>query len=163
MRRSHLYLKWLASKVSRPVHIHQQQYLICWKWCQHTYGNLISAIKWNKSFPSCGSVNTTVWMYHVDTNKMHWEKARWELYMNAMCCFEQKLEATPHKKAAVWPPTSKPIQVRWTKNVEHCWRSKDKLISNVLICIHFQTNTLGKGMDHILSLLSFYKDGFGIK
>ena len=30
----------------------------------------------------------------------HWEKARWELHKNAVCCFE------PHKTAAVWPLTS---------------------------------------------------------
>ena len=31
------------------------------------------------------------------------------------------------------PPITKTIQVRWTRNVGHCWRSKDKLISNVLL------------------------------
>ena len=51
--------------------------------------------------PSCGCVNTTVWIYHMDVNKMHKEKARWELNKNATFCFEQVLEATPHKTATI--------------------------------------------------------------
>ena len=31
------------------------------------------------------------------------------------------------------PPISKTIQVRWTRHVGHCWRSKDKLISDILL------------------------------
>ena len=38
--------------------------------------------------------------------KMHEEKAWWELYKNAMCCFEEILKATHHKPATVWPLTS---------------------------------------------------------
>ena len=30
-------------------------------------------------------------------------------------------------------PITKTIQVRWTRDVGHCWRSKDELISNVLL------------------------------
>ena len=43
------------------------------------------------------TVNTTVWMHHIDANKTHGEKARWEIYKNAVCYFEQILEATPQK------------------------------------------------------------------
>ena len=31
------------------------------------------------------------------------------------------------------PPIMKTIQVRWTRHAGHCWRSKDKLISNILL------------------------------
>ena len=31
------------------------------------------------------------------------------------------------------PPITKTIQVRWTRHVGHCWRSKDELISDVLL------------------------------
>ena len=31
------------------------------------------------------------------------------------------------------PPIKKTIQVRWTRHVGHCWRSKDKLISDILM------------------------------
>ena len=30
-------------------------------------------------------------------------------------------------------PITKTIQVRWTRHAEHCWRSRDKLISDVLL------------------------------
>ena len=33
------------------------------------------------------------------------------------------------------PPITKTIQVRWTRHVGHCWRSKDKLISDILLWI----------------------------
>ena len=42
----------------------------------------------------------------MKTNKTHGEKARVELNKNATCSFEQILEATPHKTAAVRSLTS---------------------------------------------------------
>ena len=42
----------------------------------------------------------------MDANKMHREKARWELYKNATSYFEQILEVTPHKTIAAQPLTS---------------------------------------------------------
>ena len=41
----------------------------------------------------------------MDTNKMHGEKDKWGLHKNATCYFEQILEATPNKTAAVQPFT----------------------------------------------------------
>ena len=46
-----------------------------------------------------------------------------------MSCIEQVLETTPHKTPAVRPPT----HVRRTRHAGHCWRSKDKLISDILL------------------------------
>ena len=34
---------------------------------------------------------------------IHGEKAKWELYKNAIWCFEQILEGTFHKTAVLWP------------------------------------------------------------
>ena len=31
------------------------------------------------------------------------------------------------------PPITKNIQVRWTRHARHCWRSKDELISDILL------------------------------
>ena len=31
------------------------------------------------------------------------------------------------------PPITKTIQIRWTRHPGHCWRSRDKLISDVLL------------------------------
>ena len=36
-------------------------------------------------------------------------------------------------KAFYLPPITKTIQVRRTRHAEHCWRSKDKLISDILL------------------------------
>ena len=46
-----------------------------------------------------------------------------------------QLAATPHKTPTVWPPApiTKTIQVRWTRHAGHCWRSRDKLIRDVLL------------------------------
>ena len=51
---------------------------------------------------SCGCVNVTLWIHHMDTNKTSGEKARWELCKNTAYCFDEILEATPLKIAAVW-------------------------------------------------------------
>ena len=50
------------------------------------------------------------------------------------CCFEQILEAPLYKKKKIYAhllTILKNIRVRWAKLVGHCWRSKDKLKSNV--------------------------------
>ena len=80
-------------------------------------------------FPSCGWVSTTVWRHHMDVNKMHRQKARWELHKNS-CYFEQILKATPHKTAAVWPLTSH--QKNNPNKMNKTWRNMDELISDVL-------------------------------
>ena len=53
--------------------------------------------------PSCSCVSTTVWVCHF--NKTLGVKAKWELYKDTACCFEQILEAAPHKTATVQPIT----------------------------------------------------------
>ena len=40
---------------------------------------------------------------------------------------------TRHQLYGHLPPITKTIQVRWTRHARHCWRSKDKLISDVLL------------------------------
>ena len=73
-----------------------------------SHGSLINLIKWNgmEFFPSCSCVNAIVWMHHMDANKTHGEKARWEPHKNATWCLEQILKAMPHKTAAVQSLTS---------------------------------------------------------
>ena len=57
------------------------------------------------------------------------------LHKNAASNLEQVLAATPHKTPTVRPPTSitKTIQVRRTRHAGHCWRSRDELISDVIL------------------------------
>ena len=40
---------------------------------------------------------------------------------------------TRHQLYGHLPPITKTIQVRWTRHAGHCWRSKDELISDVLL------------------------------
>ena len=40
---------------------------------------------------------------------------------------------TRHQLYGHMPPITKTIQVRWTRHAEHCWRSRDELISDVLL------------------------------
>ena len=48
--------------------------------------------------PSCGCVNSVVWIHHLDVNETPGEKARWKLHNNATCCLEEILEASPPPK-----------------------------------------------------------------
>ena len=63
------------------------------------------------------------------------EEARRQLHKNATCNLKQVLVATPHKTPTVRPPTpiTKTIQVRRARHAGHCWRSRDKLISDILL------------------------------
>ena len=64
------------------------------------------------------------------------EKAWQQLHKNAASNIEQVMEATLHKAATVRPPTThykKTIQIRRTRHAGHCWRSRDELISDVLL------------------------------
>ena len=40
---------------------------------------------------------------------------------------------TRHQLYGQLPPITKTIQVRWTRHAGHCWRSRDKLIRDVLL------------------------------
>ena len=54
----------------------------------------------------------------------------WRVYFSSIV-----LEATPHKAVAIWslPPITKTIKIRWIRHVGHCWRSRDELLSDVLL------------------------------
>ena len=47
--------------------------------------------------PSCSLVSTIIWLHNQDSTDSLGEKDRWELHKNAVCCFEQILEAAPPK------------------------------------------------------------------
>ena len=73
--------------------------LIIWK------SDLSDKIK-RDFFQVHGGINTIVSMHHIDTDKMHREKAKQELHKNATSYVEQILETTPHKTTAERPLTS---------------------------------------------------------
>ena len=74
-------------------------------------------------FPSCSLVITTVLMHHVEVE--------WKLRKNATSYFEQILEAAPHKTAVRLLSSHLKNHPRRTRDLEHCWGSKDELISNI--------------------------------
>ena len=71
----------------------------------------------------------------MDAIKTNEEKLQQKLHKNAASNFEQVLEAKPHKAQLYGhlPPITKTIQVRPTRHAGHCWRSRDVLISDVLL------------------------------
>ena len=64
--------------------------------------------RWNQTqfLPSSSRVDTAIWMHYMDADKTDREKAWLQLHKNAANNFEQVLEATPHKAAAVRSPTT---------------------------------------------------------
>ena len=53
--------------------------------------------------PSCGCINTTVWMHQLESNEKNGEKASQELHRMATCCFQQIPEVTSHKTVSLRP------------------------------------------------------------
>ena len=45
-------------------------------------------------------------MHYMDANETDGEKAWWQLHKNAASNIEQVQEATPHKTAAIRPPST---------------------------------------------------------
>ena len=58
------------------------------------------------------------------------ERKRWKL--NELI-FTWRQHPTRHQLYGNLPPITKTIQVRRVRHAGHCWRSKDELISNVLL------------------------------
>ena len=71
----------------------------------------------------------------MDSNKTAGEEARRQLHKNVASNLEQVLAATPTRLQLYGhlPPITKTIQVRRTRHAGHCWRNRDKLISDVLL------------------------------
>ena len=86
-------------------------------------------------FPGSGRVDTAVWMHYLDAKKMAGEEASQQLHKNVASNIEQVLAAHPtrHQLYGRLPPITKSIQVRRTRHAGHYWRSRDELISDVLL------------------------------
>ena len=74
-------------------------------------------------------------MHYLDANKTAGKKTLRQLHKNTASNIEQVLEATPTKQQLYshLPGIMKTIQIRQTRHSEHCWRSRDELISDVLM------------------------------
>ena len=65
------------------------------------------------------------------------KKTRRKLHKNVESSIEQVLATKPHETTTIRtlapPPITKTIEVRRTRHAGHCWRSRDELISDVLL------------------------------
>ena len=73
----------------------------------------------------------------MDAYEAAGEEAGRKLYKNVESSIKQVLATTPHEIPTIrtLAPITKTIQVRRTRHAGHCWRSKDELISDVLLWI----------------------------
>ena len=71
----------------------------------------------------------------MDSNKTAGEEARRQLHKNAAAILNKSWRQHPtrHQLYGHLPPITKSIQVRRTRHAGHCWRSRDELISDVLL------------------------------
>ena len=85
--------------------------------------------------PGCSPVDTAVWMHYLEANKRAGEEAGRQLHKNVESNIEQVLAATTtrHRLYGHLPAITKNIQVTRTRHAGHCWRSRDELISDVLL------------------------------
>ena len=75
-------------------------------------------------------------MHHMDASEAAGEEAGRKLHKNVESSIKHVLATTPHEIPTIRtlaPPSRKRIQVRRTRHAGHCWRSKDELISDVLL------------------------------
>ena len=74
-------------------------------------------------------------MHHLDANKMAGEEARRQLHKNVANNIERSWQqhSTKYQLYSHLPSITKTIQVRRTRHAGHCWRSRDKLINDVLL------------------------------
>ena len=83
--------------------------------------------RWNEAqfLPGSSCIDTAIWMHYMDANQTAGEETWRQLHKNVESNTEQVLATTPHE--------TKTIQVRWARHAGHCWRSKDELVSDVLL------------------------------
>ena len=91
---------------------------------------------WNKSFFQ--AVIISILLYECTTRMLtkHIKKKRDGNYTTMFRSVLNKSWRKHPTKQQLYrhlPSITKTIQVRWTRHVGHCWRSKDELISNVLL------------------------------
>ena len=74
-------------------------------------------------------------MHYLDSYVTHREKVIWELYKNARCYFEQiwMQRLTKQQLYDLLPSISQTIPLRPSRHAGHRWRSKDDLISDILL------------------------------
>ena len=92
--------------------------------------------------PGSGHVDTAVWMHHVDANETAAEKidGNYTKTLRVILNKSWRQHPTRHQLYGHLPPITKTIQVRRTGHAGLCWRSRNELISDVLLW----TSTYGR-------------------
>ena len=94
--------------------------------------------RWNEAqfLPGSGCIDTAIWMHYMDANQTAGEETWpattqecWEQYWNKSWW----QHPTRRQLYGHLPPITKTIQVRRARHAGHCWRSKDELVSDVLL------------------------------
>ena len=71
-------------------------------------------------------------MHHLDDNKTAQKEARRQLHED-VASKSWRQHPTKYQLYGHLPPITKTIQVRRRRHAGHCWRSRDELISDVLL------------------------------
>ena len=85
--------------------------------------------------PSSGRVNTAVWMHYIDADETDRKKldSNYTRMLQATLNNSWRQHPTKEQLYGHQPPITKTIIVRRTRHAAHCWRSRDELISDVLL------------------------------
>ena len=85
--------------------------------------------------PGSGRVDTAVWMHHLDADKRLEKKldGNYTRMLRTVLNKSWWQHSTKNQLYGHLPPITKTIQVRRTRHAEHCWRSRDELICDVLL------------------------------
>ena len=89
--------------------------------------------RWNETqfLPGSGCVDTATWMLTKRLEKKL--DGNYTKMLRAVLNKSWRQHPTRHQLYGHLPPITKTIQIRWTRHAGHCWRSKDELISDVLL------------------------------
>ena len=89
----------------------------------------------SKFLPGSGRIDTAIWMHYWTLTKQLKKKldGNYTRILRAILNRSWRQHPTRHQLYGHLPPITKTIQVRWTRHAGHCWRSKDELISDVLL------------------------------
>ena len=84
-----------------------------------------------------GGTRPDVWYTQWDTRALVFPSLEYTPYamLRAILNKSWRQHPTRYQLYGHLPPITKTIQVRLTRHTEHCWRSKDELISDVLLWI----------------------------
>ena len=84
--------------------------------------------------PSNGHDNTAIWMLTKCMEKKL--DGNYTRMLQAILNKSWRQHPTKQQLYGHLPPIMKTIKIRWTRHAGHCWRSRDELISDVLLWTH---------------------------